>query len=114
MKKALIVRLHRSFEDHAHHENDVEFWLARELQLLLGYAQWRNFERVIDDAKTACERAGSTVADHFADVSKMVGNRRKRATTDHFVDVDKMIVDASSTSRQTQVADARKRPKAKT
>ena len=39
MKKDLIVRLHQSFEECAQHEDGVEFWLARELQALLGYAK---------------------------------------------------------------------------
>lgn len=72
MKKELIVRLHASFEDAAHHEDGVEFWLGRELQVLLGYAKWENFEQVINKAKTACANAGNTVADHFPDVGKMV------------------------------------------
>ncbi|MEX2280852.1 MAG: DNA damage-inducible protein D [Gemmatimonadota bacterium] len=72
MKKSVIVRLHRRFEDYAHEEGGVEYWLARELQELLGYTEWRNFEQVIDKAMTACANAGQEVADHFVDVNKMI------------------------------------------
>lgn len=50
----------------------VAFWLARELQELPGYTQWRNFEAVIDEAQMACDKAVQVVSDHFADVSKMI------------------------------------------
>jgi len=84
MKKELVQRLHKSFEGCAHEKDGVEFWLARELQGLLGYSQWRNFESVIDKARIACETAGQDVADHFADVSKMVeiGSQTQRPVDD--------------------------------
>lgn len=60
MKKELITRLHKSFEKAVHHRGRVEYWLARELQQLLGYTQWRNFERVIEEAKTALRKGWRT------------------------------------------------------
>jgi DNA-damage-inducible protein D len=54
-------------------DQGMEFWLARELQGVLGYTQWRNFLLVVDKAKLACEKSDVRVKDHFADVSKMVG-----------------------------------------
>jgi len=62
----------------------VEFWLARDLQHLLGCAEWRNFTAVIIKAKTACEVSRHAVSDHFVDVNKMVdlgsGTQREFAT----------------------------------
>lgn len=73
MKKEVIVRLHASFEDLVrHHEDGGEYWLARELQELLGYAKWDNFSKVIDKAKTSCQGAGYEPLDHFLDVGKLV------------------------------------------
>jgi DNA-damage-inducible protein D len=72
MKSDVIIQLHKNFEDFAHKVDGQEVWFARELQRLLGYTQWRNFEQVIDKAKMACQTAGHNVADHFADVSKTI------------------------------------------
>ncbi len=68
-----IQALTGTFEGHAQQtETGVEFWLARDLQHLLGYAKWDNFLNVVSKAKTACEVSGHQVSDHFADVGKMV------------------------------------------
>lgn len=50
----------------------IDYWLARDLQLVLGYAQWRNFESAIERAKIACESVGSNPRYHFADTSKVI------------------------------------------
>ncbi|WP_018674915.1 DNA damage-inducible protein D [Riemerella columbina] len=73
MKKDIIYTLTQNFEDFVHTTQDgVEFWLARDLQHLLGYGKWDNFQNVISKAKTACEISGQAISDHFADVRKMV------------------------------------------
>ena len=74
MKQELIAELHRSFEQLVRSEQDsgTEFWLARDLQPLLGYLRWENFVKVVEKAKTACENTGYDVVDHFLDVTKMV------------------------------------------
>ncbi len=73
MKAELVRSLTDTFEAHAQQtENGIEFWLARDLQYLLGYSKWDNFLNVVSKAKTACEVSGHEVADHFADVGKMV------------------------------------------
>ncbi len=73
METDRIQMLTTTFEGHAQKtENEVEYWLARDLQVLLGYTEWRNFLKIIEKAETACEGAGHRVADHFVDVNKMV------------------------------------------
>ncbi len=68
-----IIQMTDNFEAHAQEtENGVEYWLARDLQHLLGYSKWDNFLNVISKARTACELSGHDIADHFADVGKMV------------------------------------------
>lgn len=72
MKAEQIKELFAQFESAASKFDGVECWSARELQLLLGYSKWENFQKVIERAKESCQNAGELVADHFPDVRKMV------------------------------------------
>ena len=73
MKTELLHSLTNIFESHVQQaEGGVEYWLARDVQFLLGYTEWRNFTAVVDKAQMACELSGHTIADHFVDVNKMV------------------------------------------
>lgn len=72
MKTEEIRHLFEKFEAVASEIEGVECWSARELQKLLGYSKWENFEKVIQKAKDACIHAGEEVTDHFPDVRKTI------------------------------------------
>ncbi|WP_024594445.1 MULTISPECIES: DNA damage-inducible protein D [unclassified Pseudoalteromonas] len=85
MEQQQIQSLTTTFEAHSQKtETGIEYWLARDLQHLLGYGKWDNFIGVTSKAKTACEISGHNIADHFADVGKMVelGSGSKREIDD--------------------------------
>ena len=72
MDKQRFVRLHAAFEEMVHTAPEIgaEFWCARELQGLMGYAQGRSFTSVVDKAIIACQNAGYDPLDHFAHIRK--------------------------------------------
>lgn len=72
MKSEEIEALFTKFELAAAELEGVECWSARELQDLLGYSKWENFEKVIQKAKDACRNAGEEIGYHFPDIRKMV------------------------------------------
>jgi DNA-damage-inducible protein D len=71
-KGKAIEDLMLAFEKAAHHDEQGEFWLARELYPLLGYKSWQNFASPIEKAKAACTEVGEPVEHHFMEVHKMV------------------------------------------
>lgn len=69
----LVKYSEQTFESIKHvNEYGEEYWLARELQPVLEYVQWRRFSDAIERARLACKNSGFAVEDHFADVGKMV------------------------------------------
>lgn len=72
MKKEVITKLTKSFEEAMHMEDGVEYWTARDLQDLFEYADWDNFVNVIEKAKIACQNSKRTKDDHFRDVTKLI------------------------------------------
>ena len=53
-------------------ENGNEYWSARDLQEVLQYKEFRNFETAIKKAITACENSDINVSNHFVDANKMI------------------------------------------
>jgi len=60
-----------TFESIKHvNEYSNEFWYARELQSILEYTEWRNFQKLIEKAQTACENSDMAVDECFVEVNK--------------------------------------------
>ena len=73
------------FEAIRHTTGDgAEYWRARELMEVLGYARWRNFLPAIEDAVKACEASGQADSDHMAEVRQMIetGKGARRSVQD--------------------------------
>ena len=73
-----INHYRQAFEATAHEAQGVEFWFARDLQVLFGYTEWRNFLRVVEKAVDAAQNSDRSTADHFAGVSKMIENKQNQ------------------------------------
>ena len=52
-------------------ENRIEYWYARELQVVLDYKEWRKFVGVIQRAREACKNAGISESEHFVGADKL-------------------------------------------
>jgi DNA-damage-inducible protein D len=87
MNRTAIEQLLQQFEKAARHEGQIEYWSARDLQLLLDYSKWDKFASVLEKAKTSCEQSGEAISDHFLRVGKMVplGSGSEREIEDYLL-----------------------------
>ncbi|MFO1191538.1 MAG: hypothetical protein U1F00_05190 [Rhodoferax sp.] len=89
MKKEVIVRLHASFEELVQHdETGSEFWLARDLQELLGYARWENFEGVVRRAEQLVLNGAATGSLAQCSRTVAIGSGAIRNIVDYRLDRD--------------------------
>jgi DNA-damage-inducible protein D len=72
MEKLTIIKLTKNFEEYANRKDNVEFWFARDLQILLGYVEWRKFIGVIEKAKESCNNSGNNSNDHFVGAAQTI------------------------------------------
>jgi DNA-damage-inducible protein D len=65
-------------------EDGSEYWSARDLAKILGYARWDKFKNAIERAEEACQNSGQAVGDHFSHMGKMIhlGKGAKRNVDD--------------------------------
>lgn len=100
-----IDELIAAFRDAARKtDNGEEFWTACDLSRLLGYSDYRNFEKIVEKAKAACCTMRLDPDDHFVDTADMIeigkGGRR---------DVDNIHLDRYACYLIAQNGDSRKK-----
>lgn len=74
MTDRLVPQLTARFDELSQRlpEENIEFWLARDLMEPLGYARWENFITAIHRAIESCQSTGYDASDHFRGVTKMI------------------------------------------
>ena len=86
MNNLIETNYTNDFENIKHtDEEGREYWYARELQKVLQYNKWENFENVIIKAKEACENSGISIKDCFPDIRKPIisGKGKKEFIKDY-------------------------------
>lgn len=74
MNKQNIITLQKEFNQISSilEDTEIEYWYARDLQKVLGYSEWRNFNNVIDKAKISCQTAKIDTSYHFVSINKTI------------------------------------------
>ncbi|WP_005035461.1 hypothetical protein [Holophaga foetida] len=53
-----------------------EFWSSRDFGRVLSYTDYRNFEAVVEKARTACFNSGQRVDDQFVEIDELIETGR--------------------------------------
>lgn len=87
MDKKIITQLKNLFDGIMHDEDGVQYWLARELMVPLGYERWENFNNAVNRAMTACSESGIDSTDQFREITKLttVGKGAQRELLDYML-----------------------------
>lgn len=81
----IIEYMQKTFEDSKHTEDGVEFWIARELMLLLGYSKRERFLDTIFRAKESCQTSGKIVEEHFSPAPGKIQWTKWRPKEDYYL-----------------------------
>jgi len=65
----------------------VEYWSARDLMKILGYAKWENFKNAVERAEEACKKSGQLVDGHFLQAMKKINTSKsaQRSVKDYLL-----------------------------
>ena len=65
----------------------AEYWLAREIQTVLGYSEWRNFIKAVKRSRASLEANGIEPSHHIVETTRMmeVGKGAMRQNRDFFL-----------------------------
>ena len=92
MDRNTIIEYKSSFDSIAtfiegEYKEQVEIWFARDLQAVLGYSRWENFQTAIKRAVESCHSQGINIDDHFREVTKTItlGNGGVREVQDYML-----------------------------
>ncbi|MCX5633926.1 MAG: DNA damage-inducible protein D, partial [Phycisphaerae bacterium] len=107
-----IVNGQKSFEELKKiNQYGAEYWSARDLQPLLGYAKWQRFEDAVKRAITSCQQSGNKPDYHFAGAGKMIilGKGGEREVVDyHLSRFACYLIAQNGDPRKPQIANAQK------
>jgi DNA-damage-inducible protein D len=92
-------------------KHGVEYWSARDLQPLLGYAKWQRFENVLKKAIESCKMSGNNPDHHFTGAGKQIefGKGATQMVEDyHFSRFACYLIAQNGDPRKPEIAQAQK------